>query len=264
MVPARTALSVNLNKVALLRNTRPLDLPSVERAGRVALGAGAHGLTLHPRPDARHARPADAPHLAVLVAEHPGAEFNLEGNPFADADTPDAHPDYPGFLALCEAAAEAGGLAQATLVPDAPGQSTSDHGWDLARDAGRLRPAIERLHGLGCRVSLFVDPVPDAMARAADLGADRVELYTEPYARAYEHSEDAGKREFERYVAAAEQAHALGLGLNAGHDLDLHNLGLFATLPHLDEVSIGHALISRALFVGLETVVREYLELLSR
>jgi pyridoxine 5-phosphate synthase len=262
MVPARTALSVNLNKVALLRNTRPLDLPSVERAGRVALGAGAHGLTLHPRPDARHARPADAPHLAVLVAEHPGAEFNLEGNPFADADTPDAHPDYPGFLALCEAAAEAGGLAQATLVPDAPGQSTSDHGWDLARDAGRLRPAIERLHGLGCRVSLFVDPVPDAMARAADLGADRVELYTEPYARA--HALGQPEAALLVYAEAARAAQAAGLGVNAGHDLNLDNLGAFVeAVPGVLEVSIGHALTADALWMGLDAAVRAYLAALA-
>jgi len=256
-------LSVNLNKVALLRNARPLGIPSVERAARMALEAGAHGITLHPRPDGRHARPADVPHLAALVAEHPGAELNLEGNPFSEAGGPGAHPDYPGFLALCEAAAEAGGLAQATLVPDTPGQATSDHGWDLARDGERLAPVVERLQGLGCRVSLFVDPAPDAMTQAARTGADRVELYTEPYARAYALGQPEAALLV--YAEAARAAEAAGLGVNAGHDLDLHNLGPLAeALPGLLEVSIGHALTADALWMGLDAAVRAYLAVLAR
>ena len=247
----KTALSVNLNKVALLRNARDLDLPSVERAARVCLDAGADGLTVHPRPDRRHIRPGDVTALAALLAGT-DAEFNVEGNPFAGAGE-----GYPGFLALAEAAAEAGRLDQCTLVPDAPGQRTSDHGWDLRREAARLEPLVARLKGLGCRVALFMDPDADAMLAAANVGVDRVELYTEPYARAFSDGEPTAA--LARYADAAETAHAAGLGVNAGHDLGLDNLGPFlAAVPHVAEVSVGHALTADALWLGLDAAVRAY------
>ena len=231
-----TALSVNLNKVATLRNTRPLDVPSLLRAGRVALGAGAAGLTVHPRPDGRHVRAGDVMPLIGLCREL-GAEFNVEGNPFEGP-----------FLRHCRDARP----DQATLVPDLPGQSTSDHGWDLPADAGRLRPVIAELKGWGCRVSLFVDPAAD-MAAARDAGADRVELYTEPYARTLDPAP---------FTRGAEAAAAAGLGVNAGHDLNLDNLGPFLrAVPGVLEVSIGHALIADALFLGLEETVRRYASL---
>ena len=259
MPSARTALSVNLNKVALLRNARDLDLPSVEHAARLCLEAGADGLTVHPRPDGRHIRPHDVPALAQLLAGH-RAEFNIEGNPFAGAGH-EPWGAYPGFVALVEEAAEAGGVDQCTLVPDAPGQRTSDHGWDLDRDGERLAPLVARLKKTGCRVALFMDPVPEAMARAAETGADRVELYTEPYARAFEAGEPSAA--LARYAAAAEAAHAAGLGVNAGHDLDLDNLGPFIrAVPHVEEVSIGHALTADALWRGLGAAVRAYLSVL--
>ena len=256
----KTALSVNLNKVALLRNARDLDLPSVERAARVCLDAGADGLTVHPRPDGRHIRPHDVPALAALLAGT-DAEFNIEGNPFAEAE---AQPwgDYPGFVALVEQAVEAGGVAQCTLVPDAPGQRTSDHGWSFPHDAERLAPAVERLKKLGCRVSLFMDAEAAAMPAAAAVGADRVELYTEPYARAFAYGEPAA--ELARAADAAKAAHAAGLSVNAGHDLNLDNLGPFvAAVPHVLEVSIGHALTADALWLGLDAAVRAYQRVLT-
>jgi pyridoxine 5-phosphate synthase len=260
MAGAKIALSVNLNKVALLRNARDLDLPSVERAARTCLTAGADGLTVHPRPDGRHIRPGDVTSLARLLAGT-DAEFNIEGNPFAGAEE-QPWGAYPGFLALVEQAAEAGGVAQCTLVPDAPGQRTSDHGWELGADADRLRPVIERLHGLGCRVSLFMDAQPNAMRAAADTGADRVELYTEPYARAFTDGEPAAA--LAQFADAARAAHAAGLGVNAGHDLNLDNLAPFAdAVPHVLEVSIGHALTADALCLGLDDAVRAYQEVLT-
>lgn len=256
MARPRPALSVNLNKVALLRNARDLDLPSVERAARTALDAGADGITVHPRPDGRHIRPPDVPSLAALLADA-RAEFNIEGNPFAEAEG-----DYPGFLALVEQAVEAGGLAQCTLVPDAPGQRTSDHGWNLPHDTERLAPVVERLKRLGVRISLFMDADADAMPAAAEAGADRVELYTEPYARAFTDGEPA--TEVARFADAARAAHAAGLGVNAGHDLNLDNLGPFvAAVPHLLEVSIGHALTADALWLGLDAAVRAYQHVLA-
>ena len=236
-----TALSVNLNKLATLRNTRPLAIPSLARAGAVALDAGAAGLTVHPRPDERHIRAADVAPLAGLCAER-SAEFNIEGNPFEGR-----------FLQHCRDVRP----TQATLVPDTPGQSTSDHGWNLAADGDRLRPVVAELRDLGCRVSLFVDPSAD-MALARDVGADRVELYTEPYARAFDRgaptNESVGP-----FAAAARAAAGAGLGVNAGHDLNLGNLPPFLReVPGVLEVSIGHALIADAVFDGLAATVAAY------
>jgi pyridoxine 5-phosphate synthase len=241
-------LSVNVNKVATVRNSRGGVVPSLVEAVEVCVRAGVPGITVHPRADERHITARDVVEIHEYLAPYRDrVEYNIEGDPRPELIdvVVELRPD------------------QCTLVPVRPGEITSEAGWQPARDRELLAPTIARLAAAGVRVSLFVEADPAAIAWAAELGADRVELYTEPYARAYEQGEDAGKRAFERYVAAAEQAHALGLGLNAGHDLDLHNLGLFATLPYLDEVSIGHALISRALFVGLATVVGEYLELLA-
>lgn len=240
-----TKLSVNLNKVALLRNSRTLGIPSVVRLGRIALDAGAHGITVHPRPDGRHIRTHDVLELAELLAASPGIEFNIEGNPFHQV------------MELVRRVRP----HQCTLVPDDPGAFTSDHGWNLARDAERLLPVIEELRALGVRVSLFMDPDPEAMAQARRIGADRVELYTEPYARAFGTVEQA--REIRRYAEAARAATAAGLGINAGHDLNLANLHPFVSaVPGVLEVSIGHALTADALEMGMAAAVCAYLRAL--
>jgi pyridoxine 5-phosphate synthase len=240
-----TKLSVNLNKVATLRNTRSNGIPDILHFARIALAAGADGITVHPRPDQRHIRSEDVDQLATLLAQHPAAEYNIEGNPFH------------GLLEHCERVRP----SQATLVPDRREALTSNHGWNLvelgAEEREALRVAIARLHASGCRVSLFVDPVPEIMTLARGLGADRIELYTEPYAEAFA----AGKSEpsLATYQAAARAALEAGLGVNAGHDLNLHNLKAFlARLPRVDEVSIGHALIADALELGLAETVRRY------
>ncbi|HWP99296.1 MAG TPA: pyridoxine 5'-phosphate synthase [Vicinamibacterales bacterium] len=240
-------LSVNVNKVATLRNSRGGAVPDPLEAARVAVEAGAPGITVHPRADQRHIRPDDVRRIGAFVRARPDVEFNIEGDP------------RPDLLALVAEVRP----HQCTLVPVRPGEITSQAGWppDTPRDL--LAAAIAELRRQGIRVSLFVDPDPAAIRWAADLGADRVELYTEPYARAFERGMEAARESFARYAAAAELAHDLGLGVNAGHDLDLQNLTLFRSLPHLAEVSIGHALISRAVFVGLPTVVREYLAVLA-
>ena len=238
-----TKLSANLNKVATLRNTRSVGIPSVARAARICIDAGVHGITLHPRPDERHIRPADVAEIAALVAEHAGAglELNLEGNPFH------------GLLDHVERHRP----TQATLVPDDEAQSTSDHGWDLARDGERLKPIVARLRAQGVRVSLFMDPVPGAMAAARDVGADRVELYTESYAAAHARGQAAGV--LGAFRDSARAAAAAGLGVNAGHDLNLDNLGPFlSAVPGVLEVSIGHALVADALELGLAETVRRY------
>jgi len=243
-----TVLSVNVNKVALLRNARDIGIPSVAEAAQICVEAGAGGITVHPRPDQRHIRPSDVQELAEMLT----VEFNIEGNPFSQVGK-----GYPGFMAIVRQA----GPTQCTLVPDSPEQATSDHGWNLAKDGERLKPIIRELKDLGMRVSLFMDPVPDEMARATEACADRVELYTESYARAYA----AGNvdEEFERYALAAEAAQQLGLGVNAGHDLNLENLGKFCSIPGILEVSIGHALIADAMRMGLRKTVQEYLRVLS-
>lgn len=246
-----TLLSVNVNKIAVLRNARGGALPDVVQAARACLDAGAHGITVHPRPDARHVRADDVRALAALSRDH-GVEFNLEGNPFAPP-----RPGYPGFLALCEQARP----AQATLVPDADGQITSDHGFDFARDAAALRPLVAALKSFGCRVSLFAD-AGSAVEAAAAVGADRIELYTGPYAEAFA----AGSPEAALAACAdtARRAAAAGLGVNAGHDLDQANLGAFlAGVPGVLEVSIGHALIGEALYAGLDATVRAYLAIVA-
>jgi pyridoxine 5-phosphate synthase len=253
-----TVLSVNLNKVALLRNARGGRTPSVVAAARTVLAAGGAGITLHPRPDQRHARPDDVAEIATLLTGYPGIELNIEGNPFAGP----RDNGFPGFDALIEAARP----AQATLVPDADDQLTSDHGWDLSGDTARLRETIARYQALGARVSLFMDPQPDQIDRARTCGADRIELYTGPFAETvWRHG--AGHADslaaLNRYRAAAEHATGIDLGVNAGHDLDLENLPLFLQIREVAEVSIGHALISDALEMGLTAAVTAYLNLLA-
>ena len=253
------ALSVNLNKVAALRNARGGEVPSVTKAARTVLAAGAYGVTVHPRPDQRHITPRDVHDLAALLAaDYPGIEFNIEGNPFA----PPNAGGYPGFDALIEAARP----HQATLVPDSDDQLTSDHGFDLTGDNARLVDIIQRYQQLGARVSLFMDPDPEMIRRARDVGADRIELYTGPFAVAVrDHGVDSddARANLEVYAVAARAADEAGLGVNAGHDLDLVNLPLFRQIDQVLEVSIGHALIADALYMGLEATVTAYLDALS-
>lgn len=242
-----TRLSVNLNKVALLRNSRTLGIPSVVRAGETVLNAGAMGLTVHPRPDERHIRPHDVFELAELVRSRPGIEYNIEGNPFENL------LDYARKVKP----------HQCTLVPDDPAQFTSDHGWDLRRDGERLKPIIAAMKGLGVRVSLFMDALPQHMALAAEVGADGIELYTEPYAQAYGTAGEA--QSLMEYAAAARAAREAGLHVNAGHDLNRDNLtALIAAARPIAEVSIGHALTADALELGFTAAVREYLVAISR
>ena len=237
-----TALSVNLNKVALIRNTRHLGIPRVTRAATLCLQAGAQGITVHPRPDARHIRRDDVSALSTLLRQWPGREFNIEGNPF--------HNLMDVVLSLKP--------DQATFVPDSEGQFTSDHGWRFPQDAERLRPMIAQARAAGVRVSLFMDPEPELMAQARAAGADRVELYTEPYAQAFGTPRQA--EVLARYRDSARAARAAGLGVNAGHDLNLDNLGPFLSgVGQVDEVSIGHALIADALERGYTETVRAYL-----
>lgn len=241
-----TRLSVNLNKVALLRNSRTLGIPGVTRAAATALDSGAHGITVHPRPDERHIRTSDVHELAALLKNYPHAELNIEGNPFENA------------LELVRKVRP----HQFTMVPDDPGAYTSDHGWDLARDGARLRPLIAELKALGVRVSLFMDADADIGAAAA-AGADRVELYTEPYAKAYGSANQPAV--LAQFAAGARAAAAAGIGVNAGHDLNQQNLPPFlAAVPGVLEVSIGHALIADALDEGLARTVRSYLTAIGR
>ena len=241
--PPRPPLSVNVNKVALLRNSRHLDIPSPVRAAQCCLQAGAAGITIHPRPDQRHIRTSDAQAIAELMRQWPEREFNIEGNPFHN------------LMDLVRQLRP----HQCTLVPDSQDQFTSDHGWSLPQDAARLKPIIDELHALGVRVSLFMDPLPtEAMAQARALGADRVELYTEGYARAWGTPRQA--QVLATYTAAAQAALAAGLGLNAGHDLNRDNLADFLrAVPGVQEVSIGHALIADALELGYADTVKAYL-----
>jgi pyridoxine 5-phosphate synthase len=239
-----TKLSVNLNKVALLRNARNIGIPSVTKAAQICISAGAHGITVHPRPDERHARPADVYELAALLAATPNVELNVEGNPF------------PKFMEIVREVRP----TQCTLVPDGPEAFTSDHGWNLAQDSERLKPIIEELKESGIRVSLFMDADSIQIQRAKEIGADRIELYTERYAAAY--GGVKAEAVFEQCAFAARMAQEAGLGVNAGHDLNLENLSKFCSIPNVLEVSIGHALISDALEMGLFNAVRAYLKAL--
>jgi pyridoxine 5-phosphate synthase len=245
-----TNLSVNLNKVALVRNTRHLGIPSVTRAATLCLQAGAAGITVHPRPDARHIRADDVRDLAALLQAWPEREFNVEGNPFHN-------------LMECVADLRARQLPvhQVTFVPDGEGQFTSDHGWSFPADAERLRPLIAQAHGLGLRVSLFMDADASAMKAAKEVGADRVELYTEPYAAAWGTAEQGAQ--LARFAKAAQAALDAGLGVNAGHDLNRDNLKAFVQqVPGVSEVSIGHALIADALELGYAATIHAYLDCL--
>jgi len=250
-----TRLSVNLNKVALIRNSRDTTIPSVVEAARTAIAAGAQGITVHPRPDMRHIRPDDVRDLAALLRspEYREIEFNIEGNPYAGAE----ENGYPGFMALVEEAAP----HQCTLVPDDPTQLTSDHGWDLTGESNRLKPLVQRLQDQGSRVSLFMDPVDAQIQLSAHLGVDRIEFYTGPYAEAFGHHETV----LAPFIEAAALATRLGLGINAGHDLNLDNLETFCrSVPNVAEVSIGHAIIADALWMGLDATIRKYREILDR
>jgi pyridoxine 5-phosphate synthase len=241
-------LSVNVNKIATVRNSRGGTVPSVLEAVRVCVAAGAPGITVHPRADARHITAADVREVSAwLQTVHGRVEFNIEGDP------------RPDLLQLVHAVKP----TQCTLVPVRPGEITSQAGWSPDTPREEMAAIVRGLRSDGIRVSIFVDPEEAPIRWAADIGGDRVELYTEPFARAYGRGESAGRASFETYANAARLAASLGLGVNAGHDLDLENLVLFRGLPHLDEVSIGHALVSHALFVGLDRSVRDYLEVLS-
>ncbi len=236
-----TALSVNINKVAQLRNARHLNIPSVVNAAHLCLQAGANGITVHPRPDERHIRAHDVHDVAALLKDWPQAEYNIEGNPFQNLMT---------FVRAVRP-------NQCTFVPDSEDQFTSDHGWDLVADGERLRPLIDECRSLGVRVSLFMDPLPEAMPLVRAVGAHRVELYTEPYAAA--HGKPSQAEQLARFAAAARAAHQQGLGVNAGHDLNRDNLTDFLrSVPGVLEVSIGHALIADALELGLPATVAAY------
>lgn len=247
----KTSLSVNLNKVALVRNTRHLGIPNVTRAAEICLQAGASGITVHPRPDARHIRGQDVVDLAQLLKDWPDREFNVEGNPFHNL-----------MDCVRELRARKLPVHQVTFVPDSEAQFTSDHGWNMVLDADRLRDCIQEAHALDLRVSLFMDAEPCAMAAARAVGADRIELYTEPYAAAW--GTEAQTAQLDRFAQAARAAAAAGLGVNAGHDLNLDNLQAFVTqVPGVLEVSIGHALISDALEMGYAATVQAYLACLN-
>jgi pyridoxine 5-phosphate synthase len=247
-----TALSVNLNKIALLRNSREGNYPNVVEHAQLCIDQGADGITVHPRPDQRHIRPSDVRQLAALVSPIPDVEFNIEGNPFAPAMA-----DYPGFVELVEETQP----DQCTLVPDGDDQLTSDHGFDLTSSGEQLAPVIQRLQKQGMRVSLFMDPDLEQIKLASQIGADRIELYTGPYAAAW--GTDQLQGIFEQHLAAAELATELGMGVNAGHDLNLDNLTKFASIPDLLEVSIGHAFTVDSLAMGMANAVQAYRELLA-
>lgn len=239
-----TRLSVNLNKIALLRNQRNIGIPSVLQSAKTVIKAGAYGITVHPRPDERHIKYSDVYELAEII----NVEFNIEGNPFLGK--------YMEIVGKVQP-------DQATLVPDSPDANTSDHGWDLKTNSEKLIPIIEKLKAIGTRVSLFMDPDADSVKMAKEIGADRIELYTEPYATAFRTNENLDEV-IQKYARTARAAQDAGLGVNAGHDLNLNNLGKFLTeVPNILEVSIGHALIAEALEIGLHNTVKEYLKILA-
>ena len=243
----KTALSVNVNKVALLRNTRHLGIPDVVRAARLCLEAGANGITVHPRPDKRHIRSADVFEIAAMMKDWPDREFNIEGNPLQN---------LMGFVH--DLSARGLPVHQCTFVPDSETQFTSDHGWRFPQDAEKLKPLVSQAHARGVRVSLFMDPIPDAMAAAKAVGADRVEFYTESYASASSASQKI--EALSRFTQSARAAAAIELGVNAGHDLNRDNLTEFLkAVPGVLEVSIGHALVADALELGYAATVKDYL-----
>lgn len=246
-----TRLSVNVNKVALLRNSRSGTVPDVVKTARLALEAGAAGITIHPRPDQRHIRPEDVQHLTQLLAEpaYTDRELNIEGNPF-----------QAPYMSIVKQARP----AQCTLVPDDPNQATSDHGWNPAMDLPRLEPVVAELRKLGCRVSLFMDPDDQLIESVPPTGADRIELYTETFAIAHARGGPELEQTHLKFATAAAKAQDLGLGVNAGHDLNQVNLGRFLTIPKILEVSIGHALIADALETGLSSIVKAYLRLVEQ
>ena len=239
-----TNLSVNLNKVALIRNTRNIGIPSVTKMAKICIDAGAKGITVHPRPDRRHIRPTDVYDLVDVVKD---VEFNIEGNPLEVS-----------FMEIVRQVKP----TQCTLVPDAPDTFTSDSGWDLIKDKERLIPIIEELHSLGSRVSLFMDADVEQISHVPKTGAERIELYTEPYATAYRENKDL-ESTWQQFADAATKARELGLGVNAGHDLNLDNLAKFCTIPGILEVSIGHALTAEALEMGFHDTVRAYIKILN-
>jgi pyridoxine 5-phosphate synthase len=244
---ANTSLSVNVNKVALLRNTRHLQIPSVTRAAEMCLKAGAAGITVHPRPDERHIRKQDVFDIAALMQQWPAREYNIEGNPFQN---------LMDFIRAVKP-------HQATFVPDSETQATSDHGWAFPQDAARLKPLIDECHALGVRVSLFMDPTPEQMQAAKAVGADRVELYTETWASSW--GTPRAAQVLAGFAATAQAAQAAGLGINAGHDLNLYNLTDFLqAVPGVKEVSIGHAFVADALELGYHTTVKAYKRCIDR
>ena len=240
-----TNLSVNLNKVALIRNTRNIGIPSIVKMAQICIDAGAKGITVHPRPDQRHIRPGDVYDLQQIVTP---VEFNIEGNPLEVS-----------FMEIVRRVKP----TQCTLVPDAPDTFTSDSGWDLTKDKQRLIPIIKELQSLGSRVSLFMDADVEQISHVPDTGAERIELYTEPYATAYRENQDL-EATWQKFADAARKAQELGLGVNAGHDLNLNNLGKFCTIPNILEVSIGHALTAEALEMGFAQTVKEYIKILDK
>ena len=240
-----TNLSVNLNKVALIRNTRNIGIPSITKMAQICIEAGAKGITVHPRPDQRHIRPGDVYDLVDVVTP---VEFNIEGNPLEIS-----------FMEIVREVKP----TQCTLVPDTPDTFTSDSGWDLTEDKERLLPIIEELHSLGSRVSLFMDADVEQISLVPATGAERIELYTEPYATAYR-EQDNLESVWQQFADAAQKAQSLGLGVNAGHDLNLYNLAKFCTIPGILEVSIGHALTAEALEMGFAQTVKEYIKILDK
>jgi pyridoxine 5-phosphate synthase len=240
-----TKLSVNINKFALIRNSRDTDYPNVAHMAQRAIAAGAHGITVHPRPDQRHIRYSDVHELSELTGGHTDVEFNIEGNPI------------PEFLKIVKDVRP----HQCTLVPDDPNQLTSDHGWNLETDGDSLRLIVGDLRSAGIRVSLFMDPVKAQIARVKEIGAERIELYTEPYARAFGTPDEEAV--WKRFSAAALHAESLGIGVNAGHDLNLHNLPKFLTIQAILEVSIGHAIVVESFDHGFEGTLSRYLEIIS-
>lgn len=258
-------LSININKIALIRNSRTGNNPDISTYANRIIDAGANGITVHPRPDQRHIRPEDCEQLAVIVKQlkksGKALEFNIEGNPLAPFTkaTRSDFSNYPGFMKIVESCVP----DQVTLVPDSNQQLTSDHGFDLSGDILELKALIKRIKQLGCRVSLFMDPDLEQIKRLADIGADRIEIYTGPFAEGFTEN-PADRKIFDMHCRAAELAHESGLGINAGHDLNLQNLTIYKTLPYLAEVSIGHAFTIDSLDYGLRETINKYQAVLNQ